>query len=93
MDDDVCPDLTAPFKPTRGFGLVWCNNPTIRTAFGNPIADAGSYTTVWQRTRPVAAGTQYLRLRNGNVLQIPAGNSPNWIELTDVNGFHSNGFR
>lgn len=91
--DDVCPDLTAPFKPTRGFGLVWCNNPAIRTALGNPIADAGSYTTVWQRTRPVAAGTQYLRLRNGNVLQIPAGNSPNWIELTDVNGFHSNGIR
>ena len=90
MDEDSCPDLTAPFKPTRGFGLVWCTNPTIRTALGDPIASSGAYTTIRQITRPTTSGTQYLRMRNGNVLVLPATSST-WSELTNVDGYASNG--
>ena len=43
-DDELsCAEATLPLGPVRGFGLVWCENPAVQLAMGNPLGpEAGS---------------------------------------------------
>ena len=86
LPEDSCPEITTEnrdFKPDRGFGLVWCNNPDIREALGEPIGGPSGYPSVSQTARPNRA-VEWVKVRAGHILEIPI-NSGTWTERLNVN--------
>ncbi len=49
MPEDSCPGITAPNKPKRGFGKVWCEQADVRTNIGSVIGVEVGYATPTQR--------------------------------------------
>lgn len=82
---DSCPDLTTAnpaFKPDFGFGFVWCNDPTLRAALGEPIEAASGFPSISQKARPNGV-VEWIRVEAGHVLEIPLG-SGTWTERPNV---------
>lgn len=95
MPSDSCPDIfTDGTKPDRGFGLVWCENESIRTALGTPTSGPSGYSTLVQKSRQPGRAVEFIKIGDGagfHILEIPTG-SGTWNERTDVNGADNNGF-
>lgn len=72
-----CPESGPPLGPRRGFGQVWCQQPSLREALGKPLAEEWSEPAGFQN------------FRNGVMLHSPAEesvyllfNNGDWWKIT-----------
>ncbi len=66
-------DETPPlgmYKPDRGFGRVWVDNPQVRAGLGWATGFERGYTTLYQRSGDLKYARLYLTLPNGTVIYL-----------------------
>lgn len=64
---DLGPPPAGMFHPVRGFGYLWCAEPTIRDRLGWALEPETGYETILQSTTMVKYNHTYLRAADGNV--------------------------
>ncbi|MCZ7538400.1 MAG: hypothetical protein M5U29_00430 [Anaerolineae bacterium] len=71
--EDVPYDETPPpglYKPDRGFGRVWVDNPQVRAGLGWATSLEQGYTMLHQRSGDLKYARLYLTLPNGTVIYL-----------------------
>ncbi len=58
------------YKPDRGFGRVWVDNPQVRAELGWATSLEQGYTMLHQRSGDLKYARQYLTLPNGTVIYL-----------------------
>ena len=76
---DRDPSLNPPAnlaQPIRGFGLVWRAQPTVRDRLGWAIGSEQGFDGAYQIDSTTPVPMQYLRLRDGSVVQLSGSSDP-----------------
>jgi hypothetical protein len=71
--DELCDVVEPPpgySQPERGFGKVWCEEPTVRDRLGWATADEIGYETAVQSTYGPQYVATYIRAADGNVWKL-----------------------
>ena len=71
------PTITSPpglMQPTRGFGKIWRENPSVQDKLGWATASEQGFTTIWQEQigESIGQSKAFVRLLGGQVVQINA---------------------